>query len=568
MNNFINRLLLWCFLLPTGVYRRFGADIPQLKAILITKLTIDDRTVTGLFAASNRNKEGGSNLATVITMVLAFVMGLLFTFVFAIDDDLSRLTVYFSIYGFMLAMFLITDFSHILIDVKDNFIILPKPVSSQTFLMARLIHIIIHVSKIVIPLGLPAWIATCISRGLWGAFVFIPIIFLLTMLTFTLVNAVYLLIMRVFPPSKINSLITSLQIGFTVLLYGGFQILSRAMGETFLEHIDITKYAWIWIFPSFWMAAGWKYLFTFSPDTINIIGIVLSILVPLFSLWIMVKYLAPAFFRKLSMISAGTESVEKQPDQKSKHKPEVGWSLWFSKLFTKQGVESEAFGFVWKMTGRSREFKLKVYPQIGYILVLVVISQFAGNDIWTLDDFGQIPDKTKLRMLVFLYLSCIIYISALVQMPYHSKPKSAWIYYSPPLTRPGEVISAGIRVCLVKFFLPVVLILSIAAVTLLGPMIIPNLLFGFGNVYLACVLYAWLVMDRLPFSVSLHMAQEGMSAFRNFFMLLFLPILGFPHYFLFDSPLALSIGGLITTTTAYFVLRNTRKISWEYLKEG
>ena len=38
----------------------------------------------------------------------------------------------------MLAMFLITDFSHILIDVKDNFIILPKPVSSQTFLVARL----------------------------------------------------------------------------------------------------------------------------------------------------------------------------------------------------------------------------------------------------------------------------------------------------------------------------------------------------------------------------------------------------------------------------------------------
>src|SRR6187399_2647866 len=113
MNNFINKVLLWCFLLPSGIYRRLGADIPQLKAILIAKLTIDDRTVTGLYAARSRNKEGGSSLATVMTMVIAFVMGLLFTFVFAIDDDLSRLTVYFLIFGFMLAMFLITDFSHI-----------------------------------------------------------------------------------------------------------------------------------------------------------------------------------------------------------------------------------------------------------------------------------------------------------------------------------------------------------------------------------------------------------------------------------------------------------------------
>ena len=231
-------------------------------------------------------------------------------------------------------------------------------------------------------------------------------------------------------------------------------------------------------------------------------------------------------------------------------------------------LESEAFGFIWKMTSRSRDFKLKVYVQIGYILVLVVISFFAGNTSWSLDDFGQIPDKTKFRMLVFLYLSCMIYVSALFQLPFYSKPKSAWVYYSPPLVNPGEIMSAAIRVCLVKFFLPVVLFLSIASVALLGTMIIPNLLFGFSNVFLGGVLYAWLVMDRLPFSVPLQKASEGNSAFRNFFMLLFLPIMGLPHYFLFDYPIVLCIGSIITATTAYFVLRNTRNISWGYVKEG
>ena len=130
-------------------------------------------------------------MATATTMLISLVFGIMYLFVFVMDDDLNRLTLYFGILAFMLAMFLITDFSHILIDVKDNYIILPKPVSSQTFLIGRLLHIIIHVSKIIVPMALPGWIGIWISRGLWGAVVFIPVMMLLTILTFAVVNALY-----------------------------------------------------------------------------------------------------------------------------------------------------------------------------------------------------------------------------------------------------------------------------------------------------------------------------------------------------------------------------------------
>ncbi len=539
----------------------------QLKAILVTKLTIDDRTATGLYKA-RRSTGGETNTATAITMVISLVMGLFFLFVFMMDDDLNRLTVYFSVLGFMLAMFLITDFSHILIDVKDNYIILPKPVSSQTFLISRLLHIIIHVSKIIVPMALPGWIGIWISRGLWGAVVFIPVMMLLTILTFAVVNALYLIIMQVFTPAKINSVITTMQIVFSVVLYGSFQLLSRVMGESFLQEIDLTQYAWIWLFPSFWLAAGWTLLYSFATGPVYIIGAILSVVMPLLSLWLMIRYLAPAFFRKLSMISAGTTGEEKKSDSKErKHEP-GGLASRLAGLFTRQGIERESFLFVWRMTGRSRDFKLRVYPQIGYLLVLLVMLFVRNHSDIETDILMMDNMRARITIMTILYLSGILYMGAIFQLPYYEQYRASWLYYSPPLAGPGQVISGTIKAVMVKFYLPIAIILTIAGIALFGVAIIPNLFCGLANVFLLCMLYSWIVMDKLPFSVSPGRAGEGHATFRNMFMLIGLPFFGVPHYFLFDFPIVLSIVGVITITVGYIVLRYTKGIGWGYMKEG
>jgi len=568
MNNQINKFLLWWFLLPGGLYRKLGADLPQLRAILVTKLTIDDRTATGLSKARNRNTGGETNMATAITMVISLVFGIMYLFVFVMDDDLNRLTLYFGILSFMLAMFLITDFSHILIDVKDNYIILPKPVSSQTFLIGRLLHIIIHVSKIIVPMALPGWIAIWISRGLWGAVIFIPMMILLTILTFAVVNALYLLIMQVFSPARINSIITTMQIVFSIVLYGSFQLLSRVMGDSFLQAIDLTQYAWIWLFPSFWLAAGWTFLYSFASEPMYIVGAILSVVMPLLSLWLMIRYLAPAFFRKLSMISAGTSGEEKKSDSKVVHHKDSGMSMRLAGLFTAGGIERESFRFVWRMTGRSRDFKLKVYPQIGYLVVIMVMMFVRSHSDIESDLLLMDNTRARLMILTVIYLSSILFMGAIYQLPFYEQFKAAWLYYSPPLIGPGQVISGSIKAMVVKFYLPVVIILTIAGIALFGVRILPNLVCGLGNVFLLCMMYSWLLMDRLPFSVSPKRAGEGQTTFRNMFMLIGLPLFGLPHYFLFDFPIVLCVVGVVTITIGYIVLRYTKGIGWEYMKEG
>ncbi|HQW03392.1 MAG TPA: hypothetical protein PLR30_12990 [Saprospiraceae bacterium] len=566
MNKQINRFLLWCFLLPAGIYRRFGADMAQLRAILETKLIIDDRTATGLNKVRNQNKEGDTSTATLFTMLISLLMGLVFLVAFVFDDDLTRMTMYFSFFSFMLAMFLITDFSHILIDVKDNFIILPKPVSSQTFLVARLLHIIIHVTKILVPLALPGWIAIGISRGIWGAVVFIPVMLLLTMLTFAIVNALYLLIMRLFSPARINAIITSVQIIFSIILYGSFQLLPRAINRSVLEGVDLSQLPAMWAFPTYWLAGAWVYLYSFVQDPRLIVSMVLSVITPLLAIWVMMKYLAPAFFRKLSMISAGVDHDKKEEtDKKEVSASTGGFICVLSGLITSSGVERQSFLITWNLMGRIRDFKLKVYPQIGYLLVIFVMFILGGSGKLDHLEALEMTGRTKFTILSAIYLSSLVYMSAVFQLPYYSNFKAAWIYYAPPLSRPGALLQGAVKACLLKFFIPVALILVILGVSIFGIMLLPNLLFGLGNIFLASTLYSWLVMNKLPFSVSPKMATAGQTTYRTMFMIIILPLFGAPHYFLFDFPWVLCIGSLFTIGGGLMVLNYIKRIGWGYL---
>src|SRR5690349_20744112 len=141
--NFINQILLKFVLLPEKLYRKNGVNIKQLRSILATKLLMDDRRPASLMAGRRRQKESKEiNKATLTTMFVSALIGCLFLFSFALNTAIiAQLTFYFTYFIFMLASTLISDFTSVLIDVRDNYIIMPKPVSDRTMLLARLLHI-------------------------------------------------------------------------------------------------------------------------------------------------------------------------------------------------------------------------------------------------------------------------------------------------------------------------------------------------------------------------------------------------------------------------------------------
>ena len=195
--NFFDKFFLKLFLYTSPLLQKLGIDIDQLKAILVAKLTMDNRRPAAFQQMRQSKEKKEINSATLKTMFVSLIMGLFFLMGFAIGDDMTtKLTIFFSMFIFMLAATLITDFTSVLIDTRDNLIILPKPVSDATFVTSRLMHIAIHINKLLLPLALPALIALIVLYGPVTIVPFILMTFFATLLSIFLVNAVYLLILK------------------------------------------------------------------------------------------------------------------------------------------------------------------------------------------------------------------------------------------------------------------------------------------------------------------------------------------------------------------------------------
>src|SRR6476661_7361103 len=193
--NVVNKTFLKLVLLPSFIYRRMHVNIPQLRSILYIKLLMDDRRRGVLQQTSTRKREKPVTMATLGTMLLSALLGLVYLMSFMIGDDIvTHLTFYFSLFFFMLSATLISDFTSVLIDIRDNYIILPKPVNDRTVILARLLHIFIHICRIVIPMSIPGMIKIYMDYGPGGAILLLIVVLLLTLFSIFFINAVYIFI--------------------------------------------------------------------------------------------------------------------------------------------------------------------------------------------------------------------------------------------------------------------------------------------------------------------------------------------------------------------------------------
>ncbi|MEQ1624831.1 MAG: hypothetical protein ABL870_09080, partial [Sediminibacterium sp.] len=302
--NIVNRFFLNIVLLPSGIYERMGVDIAQLKSILKIKLAMDDRRASSFQQTRAQKNKKPIKLATLGTMLLTLMMGAFFLFSFFIgNDDVTKGTIYFSMYIFMLASTLISDFTSVLIDVRDNMIILPKPVSDKTFLLSRLLHIVIHISKLILPMTLPAMILIGTARGIGGVSSFAFLVLLATLFTIFLINALYIFILRVTTPERFKTIISYFQIFIAIAFYASYQLVPRLINKVALENYRVGDSIFIWLAPPYWFANAWNLLNNADFGIGAMISMLLSITVPIASIWVVIKYFAPNFNRKLSMIS-------------------------------------------------------------------------------------------------------------------------------------------------------------------------------------------------------------------------------------------------------------------------
>lgn len=565
--NIFDKFFLKLFLSAAPVLQKLNVNIDQLKAILVAKLTMDNRRPAAFqqMRASKEKKE--LNQATLKTMFVSLVMGLFFLFSFAIGNDITtQLTFFFSMFIFMLAATLITDFTSVLIDTRDNLIILPKPVNDATFVTARLLHIAIHINKLLLPMALPTMIALVLIVGPFTIIPFILMVLFATMLSIFLVNAVYILILKVTRPSNFQSVISYFQIAFAIVIYGGYQLLPRMMTKMGIETVKVSELHNISFYPPYWFADVCNSLATFTFETQNIFNLFLAFGIPLASIFVIVKYFAPAFTRNLSVITGNSEEVKTKIVRKNS---ETGFRLtWVEKLakmLTSGSSEYMGFLFTLKMMGRSKDFKIKVYPGFGYLIVLIAMMMVQSNSP-SLEDFSEMTERAKSMFIVILYFGSFIVLSAIGQLPYSEKFKAAWIFAITPVDAPGKLLSGALKSVIVCFYIPIVLLFSIFGIAIIGLSILPNLVLGCFNILVISSLIAYVNLRQLPFSVSSHDASKNKTASRIFITMLVPMLIGMIHWLIFDYTWAIVILAILAIIATWMVMDSIKNLGWAKIK--
>ncbi len=527
----MNKLILRFVLLFRSFYEKLGVDPQQLEAILLVKLTMDDRRPSSYTGRRNPNKE--TKNSSLMAMLLLFVMGLMMIVLLVTSGgSLVGEVFYLTMYMAMIAMTLVTDFTSVLIDVRDNYIILPRPVSDATFTVARVLHISIHISKLMISFSLPGLVYHVIVDGAIAVPAFIIEMFSATVFSIFLVNIIYLVVLKVTSPEKFKNFISYFQILFSVFIFAAYQLGPRLMRELDIKNIDIFSYPWTFVFPQLWFASFYDLLvhpqgFTLVKATLGVIGLI----APFLSVYVVVKFLAPGFNRKLSAISGSAEDTSAvsplaTPAKTAGTSTDLASRL--SKVFAADIVEQAGFKITWWLTSRYRDFKVKVYPAFAYAPVYLVFF------IMTTSRKGNLSEriegyKNGSGYIFLLYLTAFVLITVLGQVTQSEKYKAAWVFFATPHNQPGKIVAGMYKAILCKFFFPFYAVVSLVGLYIWGLPVINDLLFAFFNIVLYGIVFTVMQVQYLPFSRPA--VVESGKVFKNLFIMALIGVLGTIHYF-------------------------------------
>jgi len=525
-----------------------GVDYPQFEILMRIKLTMDFRSSPTGFQTSARKKR------TFLYQLFTYSMlGLLFgVAAFSIGDLVLSLTIFFSIVMVSLTMNLLSEFTSVLFDHRDNYILLPRPVSHRTLLMVRLVHIQFYIGFIALSLSLATGILMAVKYKGIAIIIYFIAVGLSTWITLIFTTFIYLLISKAVNGERFKDFVSYTQIVIAVIIFGGYQLLPRLMDSHILKSFSMSLSWWTYLFPPAWLAALVKLgLFTDRTTPLILLSS-LAIVVPAGGAIFLVRFLSEGFGDILAEGSTESATPQKKGTLITRFAKKLNNFLCISDL------EKAGWNFAVATTRRDRKFKQSVYPYFGFMIVfaIVILKPDLTNLAVSLQEKGQF---SKYLFIVIVGFSGN---AAIMQLPYTDSPEAAWIYRALPLKEYGHIMTGALKAILSRFYIPVYLLLTIPCVILWGMSIIPQLILsGLGNILIVMVPVLFQKME-LPFTRARDMQQKGTnSLFAILSMILMFIIAGFVYLTSFipgwvSYLICIFVSGLIV-----LIFRSVRK-SW------
>ncbi len=553
------RLILRCFDLFARLIRRFGVDYDQFRAILGVRLVMDNRR----HMSAMRN-EGQKKPRNTFFWTLCFYtfMGLFMsTMMFQIPSALAGVTIIHAFVMTMVGMSLVADLSAVLLDTTDVAILHPRPVSGRTLLAARIAHISAYLSLLALSLSAGSMIAGSFAYHPLFSVVFLATLVCSVVMVVFLAQVAYLVAMRLTDTERFRDLILYCQIGMTLVMLGGYQVMPRLMSLTSLKTLTIDDRWWIYYFPPAWFAAPID-LLTGHVGVVQIVLSVLAFVVPAVCLIVVAGPLAPGFSRALSKLHDGPTAKKSTTDRPNR--PAIGSRI--ARVLTASATERAAFELCWQLTGRDRSFKQRTYPTVAFSLIMGGVMVFNTASGAT-DVLGTLRESKV--YLFALYIVCMMAPITIIQLRFTTQLEAAWVYFALPIARPGDVLVAAFKVAVVRFALPVFFVVAVLTFAVWGVGVLDDIILAACAALLGIVLQALVFGRYFPFSEEFVASEQTGQLGRSILLFLVPATMALIHYvMLLIHPVTVWVGIPLVLIAFILLIRSYAQTSWPEMRRA
>ncbi len=537
-----------------GAFDRSGIDYRKLRLILQIKLTMDSRRVPTVFANNNKIREDRNNFR--MGLFLYAFMGLFAGIIIAVPLPIFiKLNLTIGVIMFLLMSTMISDFSSVLLDIKEKNIMLPRPVDPKTLNTAKVIHIIYYLFMITAALAGPSLVIGTLRYGLGFFLVFLFELVLICGFVVFFTSILYTFILVFFDGEKLKDMINYFQITLSVALLIFYQLIGRIFNISELV-ITITPAWWHYLMPTAWFAAPLCLLLEHDTSMYNAGLSIAALAVPVLSLILYIKLVLPRFERSLQKLNNNSSSKRKAGGLKKQLQEKL------ARLLCSDDQERTFYLFTQSVAGNERKLKLRLYPSLAFAAVMPFIFMFgAFNHGKTISEIHTNIINGQYHF--GLYLSVIMLGSSIMMLSTSENYKGAWIYRTLPLKTPVPIFRGAVKSFLIKFIIPIFLFTSIVYVLIIGFKAVPDIILIFFNMMILLMFIFKMSKKELPFYKDFQYTQDGNTLAVVILSFFIGGLLAGIHFLVSLIPFGVTINLALSILISVLLWRSSFKIAWK-----
>ena len=536
-----------------SLYKKLGVNYNTMRMILQIKLTMDGRRVSTVMGNSKKKDEGkDKNNYLYLLMFNAFIS--IFLGLMLMSGMLSMIAtnIVIGISIFMMVSLMISDFSAVLLDVKEKNILLPKPIDSKTFNAAKTTHVCIYLMGLSLSLNFIPLVMGTVKHGALFFVIFFIESILEVLIVIALTALLYTLVLKFFDGEKLKDIINYFQIFLAFLFSFGYQLVSRVFDVTNISSEYVPK-AWHALLPSIWFSAPFGILIDGNKNAFLIFLGILAIVGPILLMALYIKSVVPYFEKNLQKLNDNGGTVNKA-SQKRKQ--------FIAGLVCSDKVEKSMFKFTQNMIATERSLKLKIYPSLAMAVFMPVLFMFMDREngksfiVNIKTGYGG-----KIHLLIYISIFLLCFCTAYINNS--DNYKGAFIYEVLPIENPGVILKGAVKGTIFKLIIPLYILEAVVFLIFKGPLIIIDLIVMFLVLLIVSLLYFKISNKAMPFSVGFGTSDNGKLIGPSLMTMVILGVLAGIHIAIRNNMMFVGAYAVVLLIINIVIWKISFKVSWK-----